>query len=126
MYLIALYATTEVNHITFYTLFYINLNYRYPSISFQQSIMYVPPNKEASYESKFRSRPYCVTTIGQTGRHGDYPGSDQTSIFHLPLVPSLLSSPLHLDGLSQREKLHGSNSLQVKWAPWLRAVHRPL
>lgn len=34
-----------------------------------------------------------IHTIGQTSRHGDYSGSDQTSIYHLPLVSSLLCSP---------------------------------
>lgn len=42
--------------------------------------------------------PYCVTTIGQTSRHalfveqsGFYSGSDQPSIYHVSLIPSLHS-----------------------------------
>lgn len=60
--------------------------------------------------------------LGFMEQKGLYSGSDQTLIYHVSLIPS----PLQSDGLSQREKLHVSNILEVKWAPWLRAVHRPL
>lgn len=45
------------------------------------------------------------------------------SIIHLSFS---LSSPLHVDGLSHRGWLCGSNILKVKWPHWPRAVNRPL